>query len=216
MYLDSVDYQTIWKLAHNWSSADADSSVEDSLTPEVKIFIHRIMAAINQGKITVRNRRYQIFQDDSMLNFIFDFSHFRQFNQCLKKDIFIKAYLDSLYVRRSDVLNWCDTDFLSHPPIWQLKNKNSNNPEVYDSSDDENVGWYNDLSETRKKRVACLELAKKLWLISPHLIYEEIYHHPTMKQFGNPNVFSPSAFKKWSRPFAPDAVKVGGRPIKNR
>ena len=216
MYLDTHDYQTIWKLAHNWSNADLEYSDEVSLTPEVKFFIQRIMIAINQGKITVRNRRYRIFQDDSLFNFVFDFSHFRKFNQCLKKDIFIKAYLDSLYLRRSEVLSWCEIDFLSPPPVWQLKSSESNNPEVYDGSDDENDSWYNELSDNRKKRIACLELARKLWLISPHLTYEEIYKHSTMKQFGNPNVFSFSAFKKWARPFAPDQIKVGGRPIRNK
>ena len=216
MYLDSQDYQTIWKLAHNWSNTDPESTNENSLTPETKIFIHRIMSAINQSKITVRSRRFQIFQDESVFSFIVDFNHFRKFSQCLKKDIFIKAYLESLYVRRSDVLTWCDNDFLSPPPIWQIKNNQLNSVGVYDSSDDENEGWYKEISDTRKKRVACLELAKKLWQISPHLTYEEIYNHEIMKQYGYHNVFSLAAFKKWARPFAPDQAKLGGRPIKNR
>ena len=114
------------------------------------------------------------------------------------------------------MLSWCEEDYLNPPPIWQIKNNLLNNPETYDSSDDENLTWYSELTEARKKRVACLELAKKLWLISPNLTYEEIYNHPTMKQFGNPTVFSLEAFKKWSRSFAPDEAKIGGRPIRNK
>ena len=216
MYLDSHDYQTIWNLAHNWANSNADSSDETHLTPEVKIFIQRILVAINGGKISVRNRRFQIFQDDSTITFLLDLGHFRKFNQCLRKDIFNKVYLDSLYVKRAEILAWCETDFLSPPHIWQSKISLPNNPDIYDSSDDENEGWYTDLSERRKQRVACLNLAKKLWLISPSLTYEEIYIHPTMKQYGNPNVFSLEAFKKWARPFAPDQAKIGGRPIKNK
>ena len=55
MYLDSHDYQTIWSLANNWADSNADSSDETHLTPEVKIFIQRILVAINGGKISVRN-----------------------------------------------------------------------------------------------------------------------------------------------------------------
>jgi len=217
MYLDSHDYQTIWSLAHNWTNLEPESTDQNNLPSDTKIAIHRIMSAILGSKLTVRNKTFQIFLDDSFLNFIFDFSHYRKFSQCLKRDVFNKSYLDSLYVKRPDVIAWCQSDFLTIPSIWQLRvQDNLQNASEYDASEDENEGWYADLSDRRKQRVACLEMAKKLWLINPSQTYEEIYNHSTMKLFGNPNVFSLDAFRKWSRPFATEYAKTGGRPIKNK
>lgn len=216
MYLDSHDYQTIWKLAHNWNGVDPETTDENNLPLDLKATIQRIMGAVDQRRLTLRNRRFKVFMDESLFIYLIDFFHHRKFNKCLRSDIFIKSYLDSLYVRRAEVLNWCQKDFLTPPPIWQLEKPVINSEDKYDSSDDENEGWYNDLSDRRKQRVVCLDMAKKLWLINSEQSYEEIYNHPTMKQFGNPNVFSLEAFKKWSRPFASEYAKTGGRPIKNK
>lgn len=213
MYLDSQDFQTVWYLAHNWCDADPEITDENNLPGNLKITIQRIMNAIMWNHLRVRTRRWRIFTDESILTFILNFSHYRKFNQCLRGNVFNKAYLNSLYVKRPEVLAWCQKDFLAAPPIWGLE-KNLDVENKYDTSDDENEGWYNDLTERRKQRVACLELAKKLWLIYPDKSYEQIYNDPTMKRFGNPNVFSLDAFKKWARPFAPEQIKEGGRPSK--
>jgi adenylate kinase family enzyme len=217
MYLDSHDYQTVWKLAHKWCGVNCNEFNEDELPEEVRLYIHRILAAINSKKITVRNKSMQIFHEETWVDFIFDLKHHIKINRCLKKDIFVKEYLDSLYVKRSEVLSWCINDFLEPPFIWRTENSfGVQVSNFYDSSDDDNEGWYNELTERRKQRVACLEMAKKLWTINASQSYEQIYNHPVMKQYGNSNVFSLDAFKKWARPFAPDQIKEGGRPIKNK
>lgn len=214
MYLDSHDYQTIWKLAHNWEGLDSDTTNENEIPQNLKITIHRIVNAVMWRNLSVRNRRWQIFADDSLLTFIFDFSHYRKCGKCLKSNYFSKSYLDSLYVKRPEVIAWCQKDFLPIPSIWQLGKIVVPN-DKYDSSDDDNHSWYNELSERRKQRISCLEMARKLWLINPQQTYEDVFNHPTMKQFGNPSVFSFDAFKKWSRPFAPEHATTGGRPNRN-
>lgn len=211
MYLDSKDFQTVWRLAHNWVGADADSSDPVSLSPELKDAIHRLMSAAINRAIPIRTRRFIIFMDDSAISLMLDFLHLRRFWKCLRKDVFDKAYLDSIYMKRSDVLRWCQNEFLPPPPIWRVQDAHVS-VSSHDSDEDEPADWYNDLTEKRKLRIACLEMAKKLWRINPEQSYEEVYRHPIMKQYGNPEVFSLSAFKRWARPFAPDAAKTGGKP----
>lgn len=213
MYLQSEDYQTVWKLSHNWAGIEVTES-KDNLSEDLKITIHRIMNAAILGRVTVRNKRGQIFMDDSLFTFIFDFSHYRKFGKCLRRDIFDQSYLDSLYVKRPEILSWCLADYLTQPPIWKLEGEKNSATSAYDASDDENQTWYNALTDQRKKRVACIELSKKLWMIHPESSYEKIYNDPRMKQFGNPGIFSFDAFKKWTRPYAPEQIKEGGRPIK--
>jgi adenylate kinase family enzyme len=214
MYLDSNDYQTVWNLAHKWANSDPESNEIDKFPEEVKLNIHRITAAIFRNQLPARNKKRVILIDNSLLAWLIDFRHFKILRACINNDFFDKSYLNSIYVRRTHVISWCEKEYLPVPYIWDNKSQTVIANSEYDSSDDENDNWYNDLTERRKNRVACLELAKKLWKISPNKSYEQIYNDPTMKQFGNPNVFSLESFKKWARPFAPDQIKEGGRPIK--
>ena len=216
MYLDSEDYQTVWNLAHNWSSSDSESTDPKNIPKEVQLYLHRLAAAIFRNQLSARNKKRVILIDNSLISLLIDLRHFKKLRQCTSEDIFDKAYLNSIYVRRTHVIDWCAKEYLQIPPIWRLKDQDNLIGSEYDSSDDENEGWYNDLSDRRKKRVACLEMAKKLWLINPELTYDEIFNHPTMKQFGNPNVFSLEAFKKWSRPFSTEYAREGGRPKENK
>lgn len=217
MYIDSDDYQTVWNLGHNWIGCDPESTDPQNLPKEVKLYLHRMAAAIFRNQLPARNKKRVILLDESLFaRLIIDYKHFKKLRQCTKDDIFDKTYLSSIYVRRPHVIGWCIKEYLEIPAFWQTKNQSILSNLSYDTSDDENEGWYNDLTERRKQRVACLEMAKKLWLINPTSTYEQVYNDPVMKQFGNPNVFSLEAFKKWSRPFAPDQIKEGGRPIKNK
>lgn len=210
MYLDSKDYQTVWNLAHNWAGIDPDSTDSQVLPQEIQQSIHRIVSAMVRGDLPARTKWFGIFIDDSFFTFLFDFRHYRRIHKCLHGDVFDKPYLNSIYVRRPGVLAWCEKEYLDPPPIWRL-NEGATPTLVADELDDENQGWYDDLTDQRKRRVGCLEMAKKLWTLDPDQTYAKIYNHPDMKKYGNPSSFSLEAFKKWSRPFASEYAKSGGR-----
>jgi hypothetical protein len=213
MYLDSKDYQTVWQLAHNWVGANPVESDPSALPAELKEAIHRLMlAALNQA-ISIRTRKWSFFVDDTFMSFIIDFGHFKKFRKCARYDEFDKAYLDSIYVKRSDVLRWCQNEFLTPPPIWQPAEINSQTPaQDNDAEEDEETGWYENLSGKRKQRVACLEMAKRLWEIKEKQTYGEVFNHPQMLLYCKPSAFSSlRAFKVWAGEFAPEYAKNGGR-----
>lgn len=213
MYLDNNDYQTVWRLAHNWAGGDPDTNYADKLPTELTEAIHRLMHAAYNRAILIRNRKRAFFLDESFLSSVFDFNHTNRFLKCLRKDVFDKAYLDAIYVKRGDVLRWCQKEFYEPPPVWRLAETSSAPVLTNESADDDKeTDWYENLTPARKQRVACLELAKKLWKINPNQTYEEVFRHSDMIQFGNPQVFSLNSFKKWAREFAPDPAKIGGRP----
>src|SRR5450759_2002427 len=185
MYLDSKDYQTIWQLAQNWVGADPEKSDPHLLSDELKHSIHRLMsAAINQS-ISSRTRRFALFMDESFFTFIFYFHHYKKFKKCLRNDEFDKSYLSSIYLKRGEVLRWCQSEFLSPPPIWQVINLDAPKlDEQIDDSDDDKDKWYDNLSDRRKQRIACLEIAKQLWRENPELSYKEVHSHPSMTRYG--------------------------------
>lgn len=217
MYIESDDFQTIWNLGHNWTGHDPESTNPKNLPKDLQVVIQRLLSAIMRNRLPARGKKLAILMDDSIITAIIDFRHIYRIYQCIHNDVFDKTYLNSVYVRRANLIDWCKSEYLESPPVWNIEDKKLPSVDkAYDSSDDENESWYNDLTDRRKQRVACLEIAKKLWLIDPSKSYEKIYNDPSMKQFGNPGVFSFEAFKKWARAYAPEQVKEGGRPIKNK
>jgi len=212
MYLDSKDYQTVWQLAHNWVGADPEKNDSNLLSDELKHSIHRLMSAALNQAISSRTRRFALFTDDSFFTFVFDSRHTSKFLKCLRNDEFDKSYLSSIYLKRGDVLRWCQSEFLSPPPIWQVENLDAPKfNEQIDDSDDEKDNWYGNLSDRRKQRIACLEIAKQLWQENPELSYKEVHSHPVMTRYGYGKTFSPDTFKKWTRPYASEYAKQGGK-----
>jgi len=216
MYLDTYDFMTVWKLAHNWSGENPDTSDPENLSEETKEAIYRILNTIGWNRLSVRTRSRLIMDDDSVLTFILDWRHHLRFLRCLKSGNFDKAYLDSIYVKRPEVISWCEKEYLPIPPFWQKKQNDRNPVLENEETDNPEEGWYAELTDRRKKRVACLELAKLLWKANPNQTYEQIFNHSTMKTYGNPNVFSFNSFKRWASSFAPEHAKKGGRPLENK
>lgn len=212
MYLDSKDYQTVWRLAHNWVGLEPEASHPDDLSPELQTAVHRLMRAAFNREITVRTRRLQVFSDDSTLSFLFDFRHMRNFLKCLRHDQFDPAYLDTLYLKRGDLLRWCDQEYLDAPPIWKIQAV-ARADSVSDESD-EDQSWYDELSDRRKQRVTCLQIAKQLWAENPGLSYREVHAHPIMTKYGYKGTGTLSVFKKWARRYASDYAKQGGNKEK--
>ena len=214
MYLDTKDFQTIWRLAHNWVGADPETSDPARLSIELKEVILRLMHASLNQVISVSTRNRAFFFEESFLASIIDHGHFNRHIKCLRKDVFDKTYLDSIYVKRSDVLRWCQSEFLSPPPIWRII-ESANFPVsengIKEAEEDEDSSWYDLLTEKRKQKVACLEMARALWKINPRQTYTEMYQHPIMKMYCTPTVFSFRSFKKWSGRYASEYAKNGGK-----
>lgn len=72
------------------------------------------------------------------------------------------------------------------------------------------------MSERRRQRVVCIELAKQLWEINPNLSYEEMQNHPIMQQFGYSSTFSSKPFKNLVRIVASESAQLPGAPTKSK
>ncbi|WP_292993176.1 hypothetical protein [Nitrosomonas sp.] len=214
MHIDnSPDFKTVWRLAHDWIGADPDKTDPSAISPELRTAIHRLMHAMYSREISARWKGWRIFIDDSFISSVFDFFHDLRFIQCLRSNKFNKAYLDSLYVKRNEVINWCiNVARLEPPPCWATTKLQST--EAVDT-DDENKNWYDGLTERRKRKIGCLELARKLWEENPKQSYDQIRNHPIMKQYGNPSVFTQDTFQNWAKNYASEFAKKGGRRKKS-
>ncbi|SEN01439.1 hypothetical protein [Nitrosomonas marina] len=209
---DNPDFKTVWQLAHDWTGEESDKTDPNAISPELRIAIDRLIRAIGGKEISGRWKGYRIFFDNSIFSFIFEIRHVIQFYRFLIHNNISRNYLDNLYVKRNEVINWCENiALLDPPPCWALK-KLSDSENSNSIPEDENItGWYDRLTEQRKMKVACLELAKMLWKENPNQTYEEIRTHPVMRQYGNPSVFTPESFRNWAKNVSSEYAKKGGR-----
>ena len=90
---DNPDCSTIWKLAHNWVNADPDKSDENSLSLELRKYIHYLLEASQKGDISVRTSFRKIFIDESFISFVVDFFHILKFKSHLRSNKINKNYL---------------------------------------------------------------------------------------------------------------------------
>jgi len=193
---NNPDFKNVWQLAHNWAGDDPNKT--------------------NTSEISAIWKGYRIFLDDSFFSEIFDFFHYLKFLQCLRKNKFDKNHLSKLCVKRNEVINWCNDVVLLDPPSWRLQKKSSSTENLSDE-DDENVnnGWYDKITERRREKVVCIELAKQLWVKHPGLSYKEMHEHPTMKQLGYSSTFSPKPFKNLVRSVASEPAQMSGQRPKS-
>lgn len=210
MYLDTSDFSTVWKLAHNWAGLDESETDEKNPPRDLREPIYRILNAINWKKLTVRTRTRLVMNDDSFLGFLVDAKYFLKVKRCLTRGVICKAHLDELYIKRPEVIAWCEGDYLPIPPIWATSLPGGKVQEL-NSEDEKDDSWLSSLTDRRKQIVASLELAKRLWEMKPDQSYQDVYGHPEMRKYGYPKVFSFESFKKWARPYASEFAKTGGR-----
>jgi hypothetical protein len=108
-YLNTGDHLTVWQLAHDWAGKDSTASDPNNLPPEIKAGIYRVLVAIRNQLISVRDYEGLVIVGGSFWAMLFDVPHLLKFNACLTKSRFDKGYLDSLYVWRPEVIRWCIT-----------------------------------------------------------------------------------------------------------
>jgi len=211
---NSPDFKTVWQLAHNWIEADPDKTDPTAISTELRIAIHRLMHAMSTKEITARWKGLRIFRDDSFLSSVFDLYHDFKFYRCLRSNRFDKHYLDNLYVKRNEVITWCEkVALLAPPPCW-IQNQITVTGQAAET-EDENKNWHDEMTDRRRKITGCLELARKLWEENPNQSYDQIYNHSTMQKYGNPSVFSKESFQEWSKVYASEFAKKGGRRKKS-
>ena len=214
---DNPDFKTVWQLAHDWVGENPDQTNPSAISFELRLAIDRLIRAIGRGEISANWKGYRFFEDHSLLSSILDSWHIGKFYRWLMHNKFSKDYLDNIYVKRNEVITWCeDVILLDPPPCWSNKKTAVNGLTISESvdPDDENNSWYYKITERRRQRLVCIELAKQLWQLYPNMSYEEMHKHPTMQQFGYSSTFSIIPFKNLVRFVASEPAQSPGAPIK--
>ncbi|SEQ46210.1 hypothetical protein [Nitrosomonas ureae] len=209
MFLDdNPDYQTVWQLAHNWAGADPNETVINAITPKLRKHIIRLMLAIRNKKISARTRKRSIFIDDSVISLIVDTPHYLKTLNCLLKDAINKAYLDSLYVKREEVIDWC---IRSHydPPFWWMPKYLPDRQIIT-----KEVKNYRPANEIEDK-IRWQTIASTLWEFDPAIHPNHIARSKILQRIGNGTQYDISTITEWITDLDPQKdYRKPGRPPK--
>lgn len=133
MYIDSEDFLSLWQLAHQWARFDSDKTDESDLPDQVKLNLERLTAAIMAGRLQSRTKNLVILGDDTFFDILFSARHLYKLFRCRSGKALDKSYLESLFVRRPDFLEWCEKEEYPNADFWVLtqvieSNRPSNRP----------------------------------------------------------------------------------------
>lgn len=206
---DRSEFLSIWAIAHEWETLNPQQTNPDSVPAALRRRIDKVVLGYLRKELGLRKADgYRVLGRHWLEELLGLDKQTERLWDCLTKGITDVELLDNVYVMRSEILHWCAKEFIEPPACWAPVRTE---PVISEEENDDKDGWYEQLTERRRKIVACLELAKYLWKQDRTRSYEDVYNHPTLVQSGLRAVFSAETFKKWARPFAPEEAKRGGR-----
>ena len=208
MYLDdNPDYKTVWQLAHHWADVDPDETDTSEIPPTLREHIIRLVLAIRNKTISARTRNGVIFADNSIITFFDDIPHYIKTRICLTWNVFNKSYLDSLYVKREEVIDYCIKSYCDFPPCWTPKRL------PYELIARKETKNYRPADET-EDRIRCQAIAGALWELDPAIHPVHMVQSTIMQRFGNGRDYGEETIKDWIKSVDPQKKRKKGAPPK--
>ncbi|MER0171410.1 MAG: hypothetical protein DU489_12545 [Nitrosomonas sp.] len=205
---NNPDFKSIWQLAHDWAGEESNQTNPAAISSELRLAIDRLIRAIGSKEISARWKGRRIFIDDSFLSFIFDFWHAIKFYRWLIHNKFSKDYLDNLYVKRNEVIIWCDKILLLNPPpCWMSKHPLG---EQISAKETKNCRPANETED----RIRCHAIASALWELDPAIHPAHMVQSTIMQRFGNGRDYNEGTIKDWIKSADPHKKRKKGPPPK--
>lgn len=208
------EFLSLWSVAHAWENLSPGAINAIDIPESIQANIDSLLLSFMREEIPLRTSYGYRVLGHTFLHAILglDTDYERIADQLYRKTSLDKSFLDGLYIKRSDFLRWCENEYREPPACWAPQPTKAGDKQLAEDIDEaEEEGWFDQLTERRRRIVACLEVAKHLWQKDPKLSYEDVYNDPLLAQTGLRMFFTPESFKKWARRVASDDAKRGGR-----
>lgn len=205
--LKGREFETIWNVAHKWGNLDPTTSKVESLDDEAKIRIQRIARAIMFRQLSLRRADNLPVMDSPYLlvNFFVDPVTFWKVRNTYFTDEFDHAFLNTHYISRSELLRWCETQYLTYPEFWLEDNSISQIPQQQRDKP---------ASQKDKDKAACRAIAQSFWKIDPRIHPSHMAESYFLREYGNAkNYRDDKTVRGWIADLDPQAeLRKPGRP----
>ncbi|MDR4513655.1 hypothetical protein [Nitrosomonas sp.] len=204
---NNPDFKTVWQLTHNWVGEEPDKTDPLAISPALRIAIDRLIRGISSREISGRWKGYRIFTGSLFLSLILEPIHCLRFFRWLIYHKFSIDYLDNLYVKRNEVITWCEkVVLLDPPPCWAIKNPSDNKISVNETK------RHRPLNEV-EDRIRCQAIASALWELDIDIHPIHLARSKILQRFGNGRIYSEDTLKRWIAEVDPKkGQRKSGRP----
>ncbi|GJL76942.1 hypothetical protein [Nitrosomonas sp.] len=203
---NNPDFKTVWQLAHDWTGEEADKTDPSAISPALRIAIDRLIRGISSKEISGRWKGYRIFLGNLFLSFILEPIHCIKFYRWLIYHEFSTEYLDNLYVKRNEVITWCEkVALLDPPPCWRPKH-------LFDEQSAQETKNFRPVDEA-DDRIRCQAIASALWELDPEIHPSHMAKSVILQRIANGAQYELDTIIKWITEFDPQKEsRKKGRP----
>lgn len=203
MYSESEDFRSLWNLAHDWAGFDANKSDSENLPKQVYLNLQRLSSAILGRKLPAQTKKLQILIDDSIMTHLFDAKHFIKLLFCKWGRSLDVEYLKSIYIRRINFIEWCESERLPYSGFWVLTQVESPHKVNFRPKDE------------NEDKAVCRAIALTLWEIDPNIHPSHLALSKAIQTYANGKLYNLETIKEWITDLDPQSKhRKTGRPPK--
>ena len=176
--LHHKDFRSIWELAHVWAGYGNGDTGEDTIPEAVEDKLQKLIWGFLRKKISLRRRTGRKVFDEPLYFLIFDLNRARVgLSNAVINRRYERRFLSSVFAMRSEILKWCEDEFLLPPSFWTEVKVNF--PELADKSPS---GRHKD-DEINKE--LCQAIARTLWDFDQRIHPAHMASHKAIRKYGN-------------------------------
>jgi hypothetical protein len=180
--LNKNDFKSIWETAYRWENVAPPDDDPTDINEDVVDKFFKIYWAFRQEKIPLFHPSgIKVSHiNESLFDVLFwDRTQIRH-KSYMKKSCFPKAFFDSLFIQRSDFLDWCEKDRIAPPEFWNNGAKTN-----LQASNPENKPLIGRHIQEEADKIRCQAIALTLWGLDPSIHPAHMAKSKAMRRYGN-------------------------------
>ena len=214
--LDIEEFKSIWEIAFRWEGLQPPVVDPISMPDGVKKKLEKLIWAFRENQLKLRDSAGQYVLDD--MNNLFDIiflNHTRKLlKKCYKQKRYPNSVLDNLFIKRVDLLKWCQEDFTNLPEFWVDDAQEPTNATLQVKQP---IGRH---INQEQDKLLCQSIARTLWHLDPNIHPAHMAKCWAIDAYGNGRHYKGKdeeyeTIKKWIKEVDPNHGSRGdGRPRK--
>ncbi len=172
------DFRSLWELAHVWEGYNPDQTDPVNLPEPVVDKLQKLIWGYLSGQLVLRRARgWRVYQHDAhLLLFNINRTRVRLADTVTDDTPYDKKFLSGLFVRRAQLLKWCEKEYLTPPKIWAPASLPA------DSVGRPAIGKHK--NEAIDKQL-CQAIARALWDVDARIHPAHMAKSKAVLQYGN-------------------------------
>lgn len=208
-FLLDEDFETLWSVSFRWCNREAPLIESTGIPDDVKQTLYRLIRGFFDKGLNLRLPRGRQVPREPMFLFIKDRNPWRNMLwRCLAKGQFNVPYLSKLYVKRSEVVAWCQAEQIAPPAFWVKSSTKEAEPKrlpLENRRRDEDID-----------RLVCQAIARVYWDADPNIHPAHMASARAVALYGNGKLYrDENTVKAWIAEVDPrKGDRKTGRPEK--